>query len=506
MASASPKHSGPLRRRVEYRPLLRELDSDGGRDISAILADHRRLMGGGCRSIEEWGVTEIDALTMSIRSRLSIELSYALTTLTIFSIMRNGRSGFPIAQCPDLLDEMLDLAEEVAFGEDIADADLFDDEREIITHKQLVTSVLDDGNKLFAGLDERQQEPTTELKSIQRPADILLAIVNVLRNLSVVADNVEYLARHERVLVVCMRLCGLRRDPTGIHAVSPVLSLTDLATIRRDTLYMLVNFGNLVSLAPNLSQPPTETATRLARRVFDLTASYVLEPGVLSPTTIMVDTGARPPSLADTALEVFTRFSLPDPNRKVISRTVPEAWQRALFTCLVHRMPLSDTDFQILREESWLCYIERVIMALFTLAFLARPALKAVYRTDRTLGVSRVFLRLVKKFTINVPQNVKVFWPICAKRAIETLKVLDDGTDPFESVPNQQGSSQQPVLAFGMGYGDAEADAGELGSGMLSGFQQDILWSVMLQKEVGQDEWMFHELESLARVGMPIAA
>ncbi|KAI0029616.1 hypothetical protein K488DRAFT_15958, partial [Vararia minispora EC-137] len=490
---------GPRRRRVEYRPLLREIDTDAGRDLQAIQAEQRRYMAGagGCRSLDDWGALEIDALTMSLRSRIALELSYALTTLTILSIMRNGPSGFPIHQCPDLLDELLDLAEETAFGDapDTRDEPLPD---EIVTQKELVQAILDDANALFSS-DPPQGRKPPQAGPFQRPADILLCITNILRNLSLVPDNRDVLARHERLMPVCMRLCGVRRDAPALllRAACPAFSLTDLVSARRDVLYLLVNLGHAVLLAPNLTQPATPSATRTAQRVFDLVAAYLLEPGPLSPYTLMLSSGARtPPPLPDAALEVLTRFALPDQNRKTLARAVPISHQRALFANLVHRLPLSDADFHVLREEAWLAHVERAIMALFALAFLAPPALKRAYRADTTLGVPRLLLRLVKRFTVGVSQQFRVFYSVCARRVVETLKVLDDAADAFEIA-----QATGPALAFGMGYGDAEEAEGDKGDGLLAGFQEDVLWGVMMQKEVSQDEFMFHELESLARVG-----
>jgi SWI/SNF chromatin-remodeling complex subunit SWI1 len=497
MSPPSPSRDGPRRRRVEYLPLLRDIDTDGGRE-------HRRIATSSFQvSIDDWGALEIDALTMSIRSRIGVEVSYALTTLTVLSIMRGGASGFPIHQCPELLDEILELAEEAAFGDEPVVPIALDDD--IVTYKQLVQAILDDGEKLFCALEPHQGQKPLERGPLQRPADIVLAVLNVLRNLSVIPENREFLARHERVLPVCMRLCGVRRNiATGaLRAAGSAFSLTDLASVRRDVLYLLVNLGNAVLLAPNLVQAPSVAAVRVGQSVFDLVGSYVLEPGLLSPYTVMVESGVRtPPALVDAALEVFTRFALPDVNRKVISRTVPERWQRAVFVGLVHRLPLSDVDFQLMREESWLSHLERAIMALYTLAFLAGPDLKRTYRADRALGVPRLFLRLVKKLTVGVSQSMRVYYNVCARRAVETLKVLDDAVDAFETAQATGG----PPLAFGMGYADGEQDAGDKGSGMLSGFQEDVLWTVMMQKEVSGDECMFHELESLARVGMPVAA
>src|ERR1700722_14565805 len=108
LTSSTPQNSAvapprprpqPSRRKIEYIPLAREVDSHGLRLIEEELSRITR-----CRplqDINEWGTVDIEALTMSIRSRLSTELSYALTTFTLLSTMRGQTpgSGFPIVQC-----------------------------------------------------------------------------------------------------------------------------------------------------------------------------------------------------------------------------------------------------------------------------------------------------------------------------------------------------------------------------------------------------------------------
>ena len=175
------------------------MDTVGGRDLRAIAEGHHRLTSRhALRDISEWGNIDIDALTMSLRSRISIEMGYALTTFTLLSIMRGqGTSGFPIANCPELMDEALDLLVEVAFSEQEED-DAFA-ETVIVTHRQLVDTILEDGSKSFAGLDTIQgMKNYDRLGPKQRPGDIILAIVNIMRNLSVIPDNYDYLANHER--------------------------------------------------------------------------------------------------------------------------------------------------------------------------------------------------------------------------------------------------------------------------------------------------------------------
>ena len=69
--------------------------------------------------------------------------------------------------------------------------------------------------------------------------------------------------------------------------------------------------------------------------------------------------------------------------RRVIARSVPLAWQRRLFEALVHRMPVAEPDFAVALRDHWLAYVAKVVMALYALAFLAPPRLKAALRADR---------------------------------------------------------------------------------------------------------------------------
>lgn len=439
---------------------------------------------------------------MSLRSRLPTEMGYSITTVTLLSIMRGqGTSGFPIANCSELMDEALDLLLEVAFKDDEQD-DAFT-ETVIITHKQLVDTILDDGSKPFASLDKVQgMKDYDTLGPNQRPGDVVLAIVNIMRNLSVIPDNHDYLANHERLLATMLRVCAAKKKQDGtIHAVSSALTLRDLVAIRRDVLYLLINLSGSVRLAPSmiLASTPSPAALQVARRAFMLMASFLVDPSeTVNPSELFISTStnpnARPPALVDAALEVLGRFGQPDTNRQVIAKAVPQAWLQRLFEALMHRLPIIDADFQIAKREPWLSYIEKVIMGLYAIAFLAPPSMKEQLKRDPQLGFVKLMLRLVKKFTINVPQDMRLFFGVCAKRAVETLKVVDDSEDAFDMSQN----TGNVTLSFGVGYGEVGEDHVERGTGSLSGFQEDVVWGIMLQKDV--DDSMFKELESLARV------
>jgi SWI/SNF chromatin-remodeling complex subunit SWI1 len=501
--ATSQQPDASQRRKVEYVPVLREVDTLGGRDLRAIAEGHHRLTARhALRDISEWGNIDIDALTMSLRSRISIETGYALTTFTLLSIMRGqGTSGFPIANCPELMDEALDLLLEVSFNEQEQD-DAFT-ETVIIPHRQLVDTILEDGSKPFASLDKVQGMKNYDQQGPkQRPGDIVLAIVNIMRNLSVIPDNYDYLANHERLLAAMLRVCAVRQKQDGtLHAASSALTLRDLVAVRRDVLYLLINLSGSVRLAPSmvLASTPSPAALQVARRAFMLMASFlVYSSETVNPSELYVLTGTnanvKPPALVDAALEVLGRFGQPDTNRQVIAKAVPQEWLRRLFEALMRRLPVVDADFQIAKREPWLSYIEKVIMGLYAIAFLAPPSMKEQLKKDHQLGFTRLMLRLVKKFTINVPQEMRPYFSVCAKRAVETLKVVDDGEDAFEMSQN----TGSVTLSFGVGYGEVGEDHVEKGTGSLSGFQEEVVWGIMLQKDV--DDSMFRELDSLARV------
>ncbi|KAL5495485.1 hypothetical protein ACEPAI_948 [Sanghuangporus weigelae] len=500
------------RRKIEYVPLAREIDTAGGRDLAAIQNELQRLARGQLlRDINEWGKVYVDALTMSIRSRLSVELSYGLTTLIILSTMRSQGhdTGFVIAQCGELLDEILDLLEDLSFPNGTDSETLFDHD-EIVTNRQLVGMAHEEASSPFASEKRRQgdYDPSVE-GPMQRRGDLIRLILNILRNLSAVTDNQVFMAQHPILIDLILRLTSIRsseeRPPS---AASDALTLPDLIVVRKDVLSMLVNLGGAISLSPSASSseapPITEVSSRRARLIFELIASYLVDPiEAVSPFAWVLQSGTmttpsiRAPLLPDAALEVFTRVSQPDSNRRVISRNVPLQQQWNLFEALVHRLPSSDSDYKLIvgRDESWMSYLEKLVLSLYSLAFLMPPGLKKRVKEDRGLSFAKVMLRFVKRVMGGGPAQaeLRLHFSHCVRRAIETMKVIDDGEDSFDVA-----QPSVPTLSFGVGYGEAADAKVERGDGLLGGHEDEILWSVMLQREM--DDIMFSELESLARV------
>ncbi|KAJ7783566.1 hypothetical protein DFH07DRAFT_192296 [Mycena maculata] len=486
----------PSRRKIEYVPLGREIDTVGGRDMKIIEAETiatplRRPL----RDINDWGTVAVDALTMSIRSQLSTELSYALTTFTLLSTMRGDSptSGFPIVQCGDLLEEVLDLLEERAFDGVEDSSGLDPSEGPPTTHRELVNTLLEIESQPFASLQPRQGTKDPDLGPRQRPGNIVLAVVNILRNLSFIPDNCGFLSQQERLFDLMLRVCSVTTKHGKPAAASPALSLGDLIAVRKDTLHTLMHLAGSLQF----SDPPSKTTQKIANRAFQLLASYLVDPTeAVSPFACLQLTGAggsvKPPFLTDVALETFTRLVQSDVNRKVFSRAIPEASIRLLFSSSVHRLPVSEPDFQLVGRERWLSYLEKTIMTIYSLAFISSPELKKTIKSDRSLGFKGIMLRMVQRFLMNANHELKAQFYISARRAVEAMKVLDDCEDSFDT-----SETTVTTLAFGMGYGEVGENGTEKGTGLLGG-HRDSTWDLLMLRDL--DNVIFGELDSLSRV------
>ncbi|KAG1757419.1 hypothetical protein EDB19DRAFT_1657370 [Suillus lakei] len=496
---APPSRTQFTRTKVEYIPLSREIDFTGGRDFNALEEDYLRAQRRPMRDINEWGTVDIEALTMSIRSRLNAELSYALTTITLLSTMRGPTpgSGFPISQCTDLLEEVLDLLEEEAFGTtpDITDYRLGNG-AEMVRHRALVDDVFEKESMLFAGLEIRDIQYETRGPG-HRAGNIVLTVTNLIRNLSVTPDNIPCLARHARTLDLVLRVCGITTSSDGTpKPTSPALALSDVINVRKDALHIFGNLSNYI-VFPNPNSPSNAT-TLTASRVLEIIASILIEPfDAVPPTQFLKQSGvpfphSRPSSIADLALDVFTRLGQLDPNRQVFSRVMPQSLIWRLLESLVHRLPVSDLDFAFLSRDPWLSYLEKTIMAIYTIAFFSPPELKKKIKADRPLCFSQVMIRIVQRFvTMGGSPEVRQWHLAVARRAVEAMKVVDEEEDAFDT-----SQSTQTTLAFGMGFSDGNDSGIEKGIGLLAG-RRDATWELLMRD---LDPVMFSELESLMRV------
>lgn len=105
--------------KIEYHPLVRTLDTVGGVDLTLLdKALEPVLTGRGirARSTHELGTVDITDLILSLRSRLEVEVGYALSLLQILSLGDRTPGGLQLAPCEDLLEELLSLLEDLVYG------------------------------------------------------------------------------------------------------------------------------------------------------------------------------------------------------------------------------------------------------------------------------------------------------------------------------------------------------------------------------------------------------
>lgn len=496
-APAQPKRQ-LSRRKIEYVPLERELETHGGRDLR-VLEDDLSLRK-SLRDVNEWGKVDIEAVTMSLRSRISTEISYALTTLSLISTMKGQvqGTGFPVAQCEDLMEELLDLLEDEAFDGVPDQANQLADTTHITTHREIMNLIHEEELEPFVCLKERRQGAKDRSQGPKpRTAHTIMTVMNILRNLTIFTDNSGFMANHERFLDLFLRVSSIVLLDGKPRPASSALSLSDLVVVRRDTLHALINVASMVHLSP--TPIPSKSSIRMTRRAFDLIASYLVDPtDAVSPIAYVKAIGMpqngpiKPPSLPEAALQVFTVLAHPDSNRRILSQTIPHPRLYALFESMVYRLPVGDLDFQLMSQETWLGYLEKVIMSIYAIGFLSPPSLKRKIKADRSLGFGKVMLRMVQKFLLTGGPQWRAVFMISAKRAVEAMKIIDEARDSFDT-----SQSTAPTLAFGMGWGDAGDSGPEKGTGLLGG-HLDVTWDLLMQREV--DEAMFSELESLSRV------
>ncbi|KAG8899530.1 hypothetical protein FRB99_006583 [Tulasnella sp. 403] len=532
------------RLKIQYRPLFRQLNTYGGRNIPAIerermLVHTRRQR----RNINEWGEIDIEGLTMSLRSRINVEVSYAITTLLALSA---ENMSFPLAQCEDLVPVLLEVLKELAWDGDTSDeaplveVDAGEKPPKTRTHQELIKLAMDDGLNLFgpglgfgsgaaaATQDTWQDGRRTADASrgpTERPASTILLIVQLLRNFSVVAQNADFLVKDAKVTDTILRLCCVSEPTAGASSslatsqaprpLSPALTLTDLVKLHDHALHYLANVAAHLPLDVLLPQTPA--------RIFRLAASYLVSPSVTLPpyqTAAFPQTDRSqtqqipmPPSTPDLVLDMFSRVSQPDRHRKIFSTSVHAEEVHGLFIALSRMLPITREDYSIMTFHSnslepWVGYAERIVLSMYSLVFLASPTLK---RRMKRPGITHVLKRLSYFYMKCTTPDGKVFsgvnannsypFMVISRRAVEVLKLLDNESDPFADESATTGSTFNGPLGFptfGIGYGEPDAmgsKAAEEGVGLLAGSWEDVVTKMMFCP--GVDDEFFSEMDSL---------
>lgn len=471
------------RQKYTYLPLARPVESLAGYDVAMLeevvhMTSKRRPQRqagdlGECSApsstsvahsifLRRAGLVDMHSLIMSLRSRLVSEVAFALNSLTLISLAMKAhdRDGTPntfvfsLAQCGDLFEELVDLLEETAFGgsddEDSSDglSDGSDDNPKARRGAIPTTATVRSYRDLFRLVAQEESELLEPPRSSLRPfadlasravtplgpVELCLAIVNLLRNLSISEDNAAFMSRSPRFVDILVKIANLplKRDCKGqTDATWPLrVSAADSMTLRKDALELLTHAGFDVRLDNNLF----ETAERL----FDLLVFFLVDADdsdqLYFDFTTAPTIASRIPQPAhrighylELGLAAFARIPLLDANRRIFARLTPKVDLFAVFESLVRLLPVEEADFQFITSEAGLVTAENLLMSIYNLAFLAPVDLKQRLRVHP--GFIRSLLRIVRRLAGPTAEHHDTNpFLILTERCIATLHVLSDLT------------------------------------------------------------------------------
>ncbi|KAK4497279.1 hypothetical protein PRZ48_011729 [Zasmidium cellare] len=190
--SAKQEVPGPVMKSDEpqstnYVPHARSIEADGGYDIPALydLGSQISRAIPNHPSVDEMGVIDTKAITLSLASGIHAEVRYALDTLVIIS--HDTRVALNLNNCEDLLDVIVDCAEDQA--ENLSDdAVEVSDALDLPTYEDVMRSA-----KLEADTLQDVPEFGTHAYDLDRAADKVIAITTILRNFSFYEFNHQLL-------------------------------------------------------------------------------------------------------------------------------------------------------------------------------------------------------------------------------------------------------------------------------------------------------------------------
>jgi SWI/SNF chromatin-remodeling complex subunit SWI1 len=431
------------------------------------------------RRNDELGAVDLEAIAMSMASRLPHEVSYALAVLAMLSVPEPGETqhGLDLHHYPDLLLELLDLIADSAFGEDGWEAwrkryeacGVSKDPNDF-THNELVA----------AGTDISWWGDAESATSSPRETAIVIAGINLLRNYSMADDNQAFFARTPQLLqllatVIDARLC--RIEPLS---VPQPYTYAELCRVRKDVLQILANLGSSL----DLRTIPLETTQSLLRLIYSVVADALEQSLALRPLFGPASkTDESVPLNLDHALDAFSHFALPDSNREVLAR-LPAQQLVSLFSAFMKLLPITRQDFELLQSsDTRLGHVECVALCLFHLAFLAPLAVRTDMR--QIPGTLAIITRIIFDYTPRGGDFSRNPFNVLCRRLCETLGCL-----------NQSSVAEAPSMSFSAGAGDGwkPGKAKSVEPGLLAAFEDSVVRTLSVDKI---DPVAFNELDAL---------
>lgn len=252
---------------VTYMPKTRNVETYGGVDLKYFdkfdikpLIPHSSELGKcyfgqwRCRADEIAGNVDIHALIMSLKSGLKMEVTNALNIMSVVTAQQ--MMPLTLSFCEDLVDVLLDYLE----ADILRTGTGYDDHEEApsprkkrstrhteddYTYSELFDMSLDEMKSLIPTLEDTTSDLWLSLRERS------LCIFNILRNLSFMPDNMEYLAKHGRFVDIMARIVVTLNESSDVFendAWFVGVRRMDTLDFRKSVLIILSNISMLMVL------------------------------------------------------------------------------------------------------------------------------------------------------------------------------------------------------------------------------------------------------------------
>lgn len=234
-ASPGNEHASKSLQQITYIPKTRNVETYGGIDLKYF---DKFEIKPPVPHLNELGVIDIQALIMSLKSGMKMEITNALNILTILTVQpqvqqQQQAPHLPLSQCEDLLDVLMDYLEQDMLSESAVNASH-------LTYTDLFDMSLDEMKSLIPQLENSTSDIWISLR------ERCLCIFNIIRNLSFMNENMEYLARHKRFVSILMDIINTTRQ--GEEAWFVGIRKMDMLDFRKSILMIFSNISMFLVL------------------------------------------------------------------------------------------------------------------------------------------------------------------------------------------------------------------------------------------------------------------
>lgn len=425
----------PKRKRykVEYKPIHLPKTNLAGWDERAVGSTFpKNNIGHPSRSIHELGTVDMEAIIMGIRSRIPRELGYSLTVLSMLSmgVPEENIHGLSLAPVPELYVELLELLSDSVFGEEGYQAWLGTAPKKSTLNDMTFGELEQLGRDMDFGLDERRD-------STGGQTDVVLSVLNLLRNFSILPENWQLMSRFPELLETLARVTDGRlcRLPHDVATTGKPYSLYELARVRRDAMTILSNLGSHIDLR--------QTTVASVEQIIKVISSFVASGFTMQSESLYGPATPHPPTplhSVNRAVEAYCKLSWSDANREVLSKLDADL-HVTLFESMIKLLPVQPRQFDWLcNSEDYLGQTETLALSLYSLAFTAPLPTRTIMR--HLPGTTQVITRIIH----NLSQQDYRQCSVLVRRLAEILGMLN-GTSGLGLQADPVGMSFSAVLS-----------------------------------------------------------